>query len=489
MSEHVSKYIQEVAIPMREIFKDMAKYTPSKVFGLLGNTVLVPVYTNLLSKEEYGIYVVSVAVLSFLCILFSDWVGLSGLRFFREHQLQDKISKYLSILVMLLTTNIVLLFLVAFIFRNNFYEFFKIEPSLFMGIVFLTIPVAIRALLFQILRAQIKPSAFTISTIINQIMTICISVLIIKYLHLGGVSILWGMAISISLIDLLLIYQSNILKYFKLEPVSLPTLLSIIKYGVPIAIASISMWIITKSNTLILQHLKGFEEAGIVGVGYSLTFPILMTLFSILTVASFPRIINLYEDKKDVRPIISKMTGYYLLVSLPLVVLSIIYAKDITMLANAKFQEAYVLIPYLSVACFFLALAEYTTMQYLLCKKTYINTIIKVISGIIGVGLNYLFIVKMGVIGAGIATMLTNLLYFLLSVIVVMPGLNWQIPYTRILQIIISLIPMGAFCYFFKYSTSIHPWGQMALLLIIYCTTFLFVKSLIDESHGMDRRH
>ena len=188
-------------------------------------------------------------------------------------------------------------------------------------------------------------------------------------------------------------------------------------------------------------------------------------------------------------PIISKMTGYYLLVSLPLVVLSIIYAKDITMLANAKFQEAYVLIPYLSVACFFLALAEYTTMQYLLCKKTYINTIIKVISGIIGIGLNYLFIVKMGVIGAGIATMLTNLLYFLLSVIVVMPGLNWQIPYTRILQIIISLIPMGAFCYFFKYSTSIHPWGQMALLLIIYCTTFLFVKSLIDESHGMDRRH
>jgi len=478
MSEHVNKYITEVALPMREIFKDMAKYTPSKIFGLLGNTVLVPVYTNLLSREEYGVYTVSVAVLSFLCILFSDWVGLSGLRFFREHQLQDKISKYLSILVMLLGVNIFLLFLVAFIFRHNFYEFFKIPPSLFMGIVFLTIPVAIRALLFQILRAQIKPSAFTISTIVNQVTTILFSVLIIKYLHLGGASILWGMAISISAIDILLVYQSNILKHFKLEPISVSTLMSIIKYGIPIAIASASLWVITQSNKLILQHLKGFAEAGIVGVGYSLTFPILMTLFAIFTIASFPRIINMYEDKRDVRPIISKITGYYFLVSMPLIVLSSLYAKDITMLANAKFQEAYVLIPYLSASCFFLSLAEYTTMQYMLSKKTYINTIIKVVSGLIGVGLNYILIIKMGIVGAGIATLAANVLYFVFSLMIVMPGLEWRVPYRRLIQIALSFIPMMLFYYIFKYYTNIHPWIQMAALILIYSAAFAVIRIL-----------
>lgn len=476
MSEHVNKYISEVALPMREIFKDMAKYTPSKLCGLLGNTILVPVYTNLLSREEYGVYTVSVAVLSFLCILFSDWVGLSGLRFFREHQLQNQISKYLSILVMLLTTNITLLFIVAFIFRHNFYEFFKIPPSLFMGIVFLTIPVAIRALLFQILRAQIKPSAFTISTIINQIMTISISVLIIKYLHLGGVSILWGMAISISLIDLLLIYQSNILKYFKLEPISWDTLKSIFKYGIPIAIASASMWCITKSNTLITQQLEGFESASIVGVGYSLTFPILMTFFAIFTIASFPRIINMYEDRRDVRPIISKITGYFLLVAMPLVALSAVYAKDITLLANAKFQEAYVLIPYLASACFFLSLAEYTTMQYLLSKKTYINTIIKVVSGLIGVALNYILILKMGVVGSGIATLIANILYFALSLIIVMPNLEWKVPYFRLMQIVITFIPVSGLCYLLKTNTNIHPWIQMSILLISYFAVFCIVR-------------
>ncbi len=476
MSEHVNKYITDVALPMREIFKDMAKYAPSKLCGLLGNTILVPIYTNLLSREEYGVYTVSVAVLSFLCILFSDWVGLSGLRFFREHQLQNQISKYLSILVMLLTTNITLLFIVAYVFRHNFYEFFKIPPSLFMGIVFLTIPVAIRALMFQILRAQIKPSAFTISTIINQILTISISVLIIKYLHLGGVSILWGMAISISLIDLLLIYQSNILKYFKLEPVSWHTLKSIFKYGIPIAVASASMWCITKSNTLITQQLEGFESASIVGVGYSLTFPILMTFFAILTIASFPRIINMYEDRRDVRPIISKITGYFLLVGLPLVALSAVYAKDITLLANAKFQEAYVLIPYLASACFFLSLSEYTTMQYLLSKKTYINTIIKVVSGLIGVALNYILILKMGIIGSGIATLIANILYFILSMVIVMPGLEWRVPYLRLFQIAVTFVPVSVLCYILKNNTHIHPWVQMTILLIVYFAVFFIVR-------------
>lgn len=476
MSEQSNKYIKEVALPMREIFKDMIKYTPSKIFGLLGNTVLVPIYTNLLSKEEYGIYVVSVAVLSFLCILFSDWIGLSGLRFFREHQLQDKISNYLSILVMLLGANIFLLFLVAFIFRHNFYEFFKIPPNLFMGIVFLTIPVAIRALLCQILRAQIKPSAFTISTITNQITTILFSVLIIKYLHLGGVSILWGMALSISLIDLLLLYQSNILKHFKFEKISISTLMSIIKYGIPIAIASASLWVITQSNKLITQHLKGLAEAGVIGVGYSLTFPILMTIFAIFTIASFPRIINIYEDKRDVRPIISKITGYYFLVSMPLVVLFILYAKEITMLANAKFHEAYVLIPYFALACFFLSLAEYTTMQYMLSKKTYINTIIRVVSGVVGVVLNYVLIIKMGILGSGIATLIANVLYFIFSLMIVMPGLEWRVPICRCKQIALSFIPMLFSYYVFKYHTPIHPWLQIALLLLIYSFAFAIIR-------------
>ena len=87
----------------RGIFRDMAKYAPSKIVGMLGNALIVPVYTSLLPPEQYGLYSISIALLSFLCILFSDWVGLSGLRFFRHHQLMQDMPKYLTTLVSILT--------------------------------------------------------------------------------------------------------------------------------------------------------------------------------------------------------------------------------------------------------------------------------------------------------------------------------------------------------------------------------------------------
>ena len=34
LTKEVDKYIQEVALPLKHIFKDMAKYAPSKIFGV-----------------------------------------------------------------------------------------------------------------------------------------------------------------------------------------------------------------------------------------------------------------------------------------------------------------------------------------------------------------------------------------------------------------------------------------------------------------------
>ena len=178
---------------LNAIFKDIVKYSPSKLCGMLGNALIVPVYTNILLPEEYGLYSLSIAFLSFLCIIFSDWVGLSGLRFFRSFQLADELPKYLSMLVTILTFNICTMFVVAYLFRGNFYDFFNIQPKYFFCILFLIIPVAIRALLFQLLRAQLKSVAFTFSTIINQILTMGLSVLIVKIFHLGALSLLLGM--------------------------------------------------------------------------------------------------------------------------------------------------------------------------------------------------------------------------------------------------------------------------------------------------------
>ena len=398
---------------VKGIFKDMAKYAPSKIVGFVGNALIVPVYTNILQPEQYGLYSISIAFLSFLCIIFSDWVGLSGLRFFRHHQLTDDIPKYMTTLVSMLVMNVILMFFVAYFFRENIYSFFHIPVRYVMAILILIIPVAIRALLFQLIRAQLKSMSFTLSTITNQFLTIGLSVFFVKYFNMGAMGMLLAMGVSISLIDILLIYQSNIIKWFKLQKVEWKFLLPIFKYGIPIAATSLSAWIINQSNKFIMNSIEGFSKAGMVGVGYGLTLPLLMTIFAIITVAAIPRIINMYEGKIDVRPIISRFTGFYLLLSLPIVTVMSLYCTDyVGIFANSKFYDAYKLIPFFAYGTFFLALTDYTTLQYHLANKTYIDFSIKLISGIVGVVLNIVLIPKFGLIGVGIATLIANFYIF-----------------------------------------------------------------------------
>ncbi len=455
---------------LKAIFRDMLKYSPSKIIGMLGNAIIVPVYTSLLSPDQYGLYSLSIALLSFLCIIFSDWVGLSGLRFFKHHQMMQDMPKYLTTLVTMLVSNIFLMFVLALTFRQNFYDFFHIPVKYFLAILVLIIPVAIRALLFQLLRAQLKSMSFTVSTIINQFLTILLSIFFVKFFHLGAIALLLGMGVSISLIDLLLIYQSNIISWFKLQKIEWNSVLPIYKYGIPIAATSLSAWIINQSNKFIMNSIHGFSQVGIVGVAYGLTLPLLMTIFSIITVAAIPRIINMYEEKIDVRPIISRFTGYFILIALPVITVISLYAPDyVNMLSsNDKFLDAFKLIPYFAFGTFFMAITDYTTLQYHLANKTYIDFIIKLTSGIVGVVLNILLIPEYGLAGVGIATLGANFLYFLLSIIIVLPGLRLICPFSVLNKMLISAVPFAGLYFVFCRVMHLPALFEMLLLMSIF---------------------
>lgn len=481
------EYIENKVLEEKEvkgIFTDMVKYAPSKLCGMLGNVITVPIYTSMLSTEQYGLYTIAIAMLSFLCIIFSDWVGLSGLRFFRRHQLMEDLPKYLTTLVVILVLNIMLMFSISFIFRDSLYSFFHVPFKYFMAVLLLIIPVAIRALLSQLLRAQLKSISYTLTTILNQFATIFLAVFFAKFFNLGAASILLGMGVSISLIDILLLYQSEILKIFKFQKIEWKFIVPIIQYGIPIAATSLSAWLITQSNKFIMNSISGFSKAALVGVGYGLTLPILMTLFAMITVAAIPRIINLYEGKVDVRPIISKFLGYYVLVALPIVTVMSIYNIEYTQLfTNQKFYEASILIPFFSFGVFFLSMTDYTTLQYHLANKTHIEFIIKLISGIIGVILNVILIPKMGLIGVGIATFAANFLYFLLSVIIVLPNLDLKFPKNTVFRIIISAVPTGILLYLFKNQGEFIPGTiQMLLVLFVFYAVYYFARKKIIKT-------
>ena len=479
--------IEEEQMQTRGIFKDMIKYSPSKIIGMIGNMLVIPVYTNLLLPEQYGLYSLSIAFLSFLCIIFSDWVGLSGLRFFRKAQLADDLSEYLSTLVTILGTNLLVMFSLCAIFQYKMIPFFKISHVYFWAVLFLIIPVAVRALLFQMLRAQIKPASYTFSTIFNQFLTIGLSILFIKTLKLGAMSMLLAMGIAISITDIILMFQSKIYKYFKKPKLSWSVLFPIMLYGFPLAASSLSGWIINQSNKVVMNSIKGFTEVAYVGIAYGATMSILMTVFAIITVAAIPRFYRMYEAKIDVRHIVGRFIGYFLLIALPIVTIFALFPYDILYIlkTNAKFIDAAKLIPYFAFGTLFLCMTDYTTIQYHLANKTWITFLIKLTSGVSNVLLTLYLVPIMGLKGVGIAVLTSNFIFYLLSSIIRLPNLALTLPQKNLVCIGISFVPM----YFvYKYISGLsgvysHHWLQMLTLWTGYYVVYYAFYKILRCSH------
>lgn len=460
---------------LTQIKHDIAKYAPSKIVGVLANLMLIPLYTSLLQPKEYGLYMIATSTLSFICILFSDWVGLAALRMFRENVLSDNIKSYFGTLVMLLGVNLTVMYASGFLTFGQICNFFKIPSDVLLMVFLLIIPVAIRCLLSQVLRAQIKPLSYTFSTIFNQFLTIGISLYFIKFWHMGAKALLFGMAGSIIVTDIIMFIQCNAFKSTDLKAAKASILSGFYKYGVPIAMADLGLWIISQSNRFVLQHFKGASFNGILGVGYNLTFSMLLQVASIITMAAIPRLFQIYEAGANTKGILTKLTSYYMMVFSPIIFILFMYPQQVaTAFSNKSYAEAHTIIPFLALSAFLYGLTEYTTIQYHLAKKTYITTIIRIVPGVIGLLLSIYLIPKIGLVGIGVSTLVSYVLYFALSVIINVKNLHWNPPYKDIFKILSALACCGFYACLTK---SLVPFAsQIAILTTIYIVAIRLQK-------------
>jgi hypothetical protein len=89
----------------------------------------------------------------------------------------------------------------------------------------------------------------------------------------------------------------------------------------------------------------------------------------------------------------------------------------------------------------------------------------------------------MGLIGVGIATFVANFLYWLLSVIIVLPDLNLSFPKNTVLKMLITSIPIGCILFLFKKFEVVPAAYQMIVLLLTFYLTYYAVgKKVIKNS-------
>lgn len=323
---------------MLRFFRDFFIYGFASIFGKLAAVILMPIYTNILTQEEYGAMALIVSMKGIID-LFANLNIHSGIaRDYNEENIDRTklVSTGLySILGISITVTIIMICTQSF-WQETVLSLEKCYTSAFF-VALLTIPAGCSLSYFSILtRFKKKPILYSIGTIIQLFIQIGISILGIVILKYGIVSFFTGMLCGelFGIIYFSYINRSNISLTYKKEYIRKALLFSI-----PTLPAILAGWVDSSMGQIIIGKYISKTDLGIYSIALQLA-----SVFSFINVALHnvwaPYLYENYKKDGFIKELKKLYTIIVVLLTFIAVSLSLMSKEIVLLLSNDSYLNA-----------------------------------------------------------------------------------------------------------------------------------------------------
>lgn len=384
-------------------------YSLGGVAGMFIGIFLVPVYTRVFSPNEYGV-IDLIATLTALLNLFLI-LGLDSAvgRYYVdvEENRDRKRTASTAFFYLAVCSAIAISFLVYLSEEISALLFGDSAYSIFLVVALAAIPFTVLFTSFQnLLRFSFRPFAFAATSIGCMLLQASLIIYFVVFLRLGISGIYMATLatfVIFSGIGFWLTRSSYSLTF------SYARLKELLHFGVPLVPLSLAHYIMTYSDRYFLRYFSGLDDVGLYGVGYRLA-SVLGLLVLGFQKAWGPFVYSIYKDK-DAKRIFSK-TYDYVSIATCLAILGLsIFAKEILLiLTTPDYIEAYKVIPFIATSIAAYTFGGYFSFGIGIAKKNIHRAWSGFMAALVNLGLNYLLIPPLGMIGAAIATIISFLL-------------------------------------------------------------------------------
>jgi O-antigen/teichoic acid export membrane protein len=379
---------------IKRLFKESAIYGIGHIISRTIQFVLLPLYTTILPREEYGIVGVLFAYIAILMILYT--YGLDA-AFFRFYILEDGSENRKR----LFSTAFFTIMATSILFSSTLY----IGADAFTQLVFskeakalvYNLPLLIRLasgilffdsvsyLPFLIFRAEQKPGSFVIFKSLHILLTVTGNIILLIILKWG----ITGIFISNLFASCILFILLSPMTWRHISwTYSKAALIKLVTFGMPFIPLNLAFVIIDMLDRPLLERLAGMEAAGLFNAGSKLG------MFMALLIAAFryawsPFFLSA-SKQKDARMIFSKVLTYTILVCAAVFLGISLLINDIVqirifgfVLIGKPYWNSTAIVPVLMLASIFYAAYSNFLVGMYLMKKTHILPIITT-AGMIG---------------------------------------------------------------------------------------------------------
>ena len=451
----------------KELLKNTAIVSIGKICTQLITFFLLPVYTAVLSNEEYGVVDLLNTLTSLLLPIATLQIEQGIFRYLidcrEDKEKQTTLITTIIRFTIIQTVICILIFLCISPFIHNQYKYY-LMANLLMGI-FSTI-------LLQICRGLGDNTKYAIGSFITGAITVVLNVLFIVAFHWGAYGMLAATAISNLLCAVYIFITKKLNKYIEPKKYDKKVLKEIIKYSVPLIPNMISWWIVSAADRTINSTVLGVAQNGIYSAAnkFSGVFTTLYSVFNLTWTESASININ-SEDKNE---FFSRILDFVLRFfgSLCLGTIAIMpYVFNI--LINEKFNDAYFQIPILIVGSMFNILVSFLGSVYVAKKLTKEIAKTSVIAAVINIAVNVVLIKQIGLYAASISTLVAYAAMFIYRWIDVKKYVDFKV--NKILIMLLILIYSGTILtYYLKNSTI-----SIVMLLIVVLFAIIINKNSV----------
>lgn len=391
--------------------KDLAKNTAivsiGKICTQLITFFLLPVYTAVLSNEEYGVVDLLNTLTSLLLPIATLQIEQGIFRYLldcRENkEKQTTLITTVSKFILVQSAICILIFLCASPFIHNEYKYF-LMANLLMGIL--------SSISLQICRGLGDNKTYAVGSFITGALTVILNVIFIVAFKWGAYGMLIATAISNLLCAIYVFVKKKIYKYIDIKQNDKNLLKDIIKYSVPLIPNMISWWIVSASDRTIISAVIGVAQNGIYSAAnkFSGIFSTLYSVFNLTWTESASININSEDRDEFFSKIFDFIVRFFGSLCLgTIAVMPFVFG----ILVNEKFAESYYQIPILILGSVFNILVSFLGSVYVAKKLTKEIAKTSIIAAIINIVVNIALINQIGLYAASISTVIAYLAMFI----------------------------------------------------------------------------
>lgn len=453
--------------------KDLAKNTAivsiGKICTQLITFFLLPVYTAVLSNEEYGVVDLLNTLTSLLLPIVTLQIEQGIFRYLidcRENN-EKQIKLITTIIRFMIIQSIacIVIFLCVSPFIHNEYKYF-LMANLLMGIF--------SSLLLQICRGLGDNATYAIGSFITGAFTVVLNVIFIVAFRWGAYGMLGATAISNFICAVYIFLKRKIYKYIKPKQFDKTILKEIIKYSVPLIPNMISWWIVSASDRTIISAVIGIAQNGIYSAAnkFSGVFTTLYSVFNLTWTESASININSEDRDEFFSKILDFVIRFFGCLCLGTIA---VMPFAFNILINEKFAEAYYQIPILILGSVFNILVSFVGSIYVAKKLTKEIAKTSIISAVINIFVNIVLIKSIGLYAASISTVIAYALMFIYRWIDVKKYVKFNVNKILMFALII-MYGVTIFTYYLKNS-------MISVIVLVIVVVFTIITNLNSVSY------